>query len=652
MNKNLVKIAITAGIVWAGIAATPQVQRVSAAEYLSGAQAPAVYSVQYSAEAEDPVGEVKNGFVEEDGGTRYYVEGVAVKGVRVIDDAKYFFDYSSGFMTRNSFAVIGNSRYYFGDDGKIYRCGLYEIDGEYYFMQGDCSVFNKGWKSISGSKYYFGGDGKAYRGLIDTRNNYKYCFDDEGRLQTDCVYRSGDLVFYADSNGRTIRGVRKTTDGIYHFNYSGKITISRWVTENGKKYYFGRDGKAYTGLISTANRYKYVFDENGVLQVNKLFTIRDMTVYADENGRTVSGVRKIGGSIYCFSTAGKMIKNAWQTVGGKTYFLGSDGKAYTGARKVKGSANYFYFGDQGYLTSGFVHIGAYYYRFKDNGRPYSGLYTSADGNKYYYRANGSLVKGAYKLNGTIYLFCGPSGALIKNEGWVNYSGKTYYAKSNGEATIGYKKLANYYYYFSSDGHRLQNTWAYANGYKFYFGSDGKRAEDVSSKMPAGTTYVIKVYKGSNTVTAYAKDGSKGYIIPVRTMICSTGNDTPTGEFHTPNKFRWLELMGPCWGQWDTQIMGNYLFHSVYYLSKNDNNTLSVSAYNKLGTTCSHGCIRLTSGDAKWIYDNCVLGTTVIITAKAEKGPFDKPTAYKLASWHTWDPTDPNMYYKCKQRGCH
>ena len=166
MKKNLVKIAITAGIVWAGIAAIPQVQRVSAAEYLSGAQAPAVYSVQYSAEVEDPVGEVKNGFVEEDGGTRYYVEGVAVKGVRVIDGAKYFFDYSSGFMTRNSFAVIGNSRYYFGDDGKIYGCGLYEIDGEYYFMQGNCSVFNKGWKSISGSKYYFGGDGKAYRGLI------------------------------------------------------------------------------------------------------------------------------------------------------------------------------------------------------------------------------------------------------------------------------------------------------------------------------------------------------------------------------------------------------------------------------------------------------------------------------------------------------
>ena len=52
MKKNLVKIAITAGIVWAGIAAIPQGQRVSAAEYLSGAQAPAVYSVQYSAEVE------------------------------------------------------------------------------------------------------------------------------------------------------------------------------------------------------------------------------------------------------------------------------------------------------------------------------------------------------------------------------------------------------------------------------------------------------------------------------------------------------------------------------------------------------------------------------------------------------------------------
>ena len=35
------------------------------------------------------------------------------------------------------------------------------------------------------------------------------------------------------------------------------------------------------------------------------------------------------------------------------------------------------------------------------------------------------------------------------------------------------------------------------------------------------------------------------------------------------------MMGPSWGQWVTQIKGDYLFHSVYYNSKNNNNNLSV-----------------------------------------------------------------------------
>ncbi len=63
-------------------------------------------------------------------------------------------------------------------------------------------------------------------------------------------------------------------------------------------------------------------------------------------------------------------------------------------------------------------------------------------------------------------------------------------------------------------------------------------------------------------------------------------------------------MGPCYGQWDTLITGDIL--PLCVLGEEDPNTLSVSAYNMLGTTCSHGCIRLKAGDAKWIYDNCNL----------------------------------------------
>ena len=56
----------------------------------------------------------------------------------------------------------------------------------------------------------------------------------------------------------------------------------------------------------------------------------------------------------------------------------------------------------------------------------------------------------------------------------------------------------------------------------------------------------------------------------------------------------------------TQIKGNYLFHSiVYYLDgtiKDD----------RLGMQLTDGCVRLSTENAKWIYDNIPEGTTIFI----------------------------------------
>ena len=50
-----------------------------------------------------------------------------------------------------------------------------------------------------------------------------------------------------------------------------------------------------------------------------------------------------------------------------------------------------------------------------------------------------------------------------------------------------------------------------------------------------------------------------------------------------------------------------------YYEKNPS-TQSTVQFNKLGQTASHGCIRLSVGDAKWIYDNCALGTKLLYIA--------------------------------------
>ena len=110
-------------------------------------------------------------------------------------------------------------------------------------------------------------------------------------------------------------------------------------------------------------------------------------------------------------------------------------------------------------------------------------------------------------------------------------------------------------------------------------------------------YYITVNLTDNIVTVYKKDEAGDYTVPLKAFLCSGGEDTPEGTFQTMVKYDWRYLFGDVWGQYATRITGHYLFHSVPYFEK-DKSTLEYEEYNKLGTTASMGCIRLTVKDAK------------------------------------------------------
>lgn len=158
-------------------------------------------------------------------------------------------------------------------------------------------------------------------------------------------------------------------------------------------------------------------------------------------------------------------------------------------------------------------------------------------------------------------------------------------------------------------------------------------------------YYIKINRQQNCVTIYEQDEKGKYTVPVKAMACSTGvnNATPKGKFKLGSKYRWHELYGKVYGQYCSRITDHVLFHSVYY-SATDPSKLSYNAYNKLGNTASHGCVRLCVADAKWIYDNCASGTTVEIYDSKDPGPLGKPTPIRIDTGSKnrgWDPTDPN-----------
>lgn len=166
---------------------------------------------------------------------------------------------------------------------------------------------------------------------------------------------------------------------------------------------------------------------------------------------------------------------------------------------------------------------------------------------------------------------------------------------------------------------------------------------VKEKDNSAKYYVIVNYS-SNVVTVYEKDAEGNYTVPVKAMVCSTGSATPRGGVYklTRSRYRWRALFGNVYGQYAVPIVGNILFHSVPYTTNGDPSSLEYWEYDKLGTTASAGCIRLTVADAIWIYSNCGTGTQVEFSASVAN-PLGKPSARKISGYtdlRGYDPTDP------------
>lgn len=95
------------------------------------------------------------------------------------------------------------------------------------------------------------------------------------------------------------------------------------------------------------------------------------------------------------------------------------------------------------------------------------------------------------------------------------------------------------------------------------------------------------------------------------FLCSTGienKETPVGIFEVQTRAPWFFASTyKQGGKYYVQFMGNYLFHSIPFAE--DQETVLDET---LGEPASHGCIRLSTDDAKWLYDNVVDGSKIII----------------------------------------
>ena len=560
----------------------------------------------------------KNGMQNINGKVYFLKDGVAQSGKQAVNGKEYMFDAAQGTATQ----VFGN--------------GWQKVDGNWYWYENGAPA--KGWRVINGKWYYMEtSTGVMKTGFFRDANGGLYYSDGSGAMVGNPGWNViGGKWYWMNSNGSIYSGWLNRPSGWYYLNADGSMATG-WAQVGNTWYYMNGSGAMQTGWVKTAGGWYYLTG----------------------SGAMATGWYKVGGTWYYSNNSGTM-QTGWVKVGNTWYYMNGSGAMQTGW--VKTASGWYYLTGSGAMATDWYQVGGTWYYSNNSGTMQTG-WVNPHGTWYYLDGSGAMATNRWIGN----YYVTASGAMAKNtwvgsywvgaDGkWVPGSGSTagsggnweqsgstwYYINSDGSRVCNnWKRVNGKWYYFEADG-SMVTGWKRIDGYKYYFNGSGAMVQDLDGVIGRQSSYYITVNRAKCQVMVYAKSETGKYDIPVKTFVCSVGmpgTPTPTGTFTTPAKYRWHTLMGPSYGQYCTRIVGGVLFHSVAGSNMTSHN-LSAGNYNMLGQPASHGCVRLCVRDAKWIYDNCALGTTVTISDTAAM-QFDKPTSIKIPASQNWDPTDPN-----------
>ena len=214
-----------------------------------------------------------------------------------------------------------------------------------------------------------------------------------------------------------------------------------------------------------------------------------------------------------------------------------------------------------------------------------------------------------------------------------------YRLASGEAYTGFAFDSDSNQYYFENG-VAQKGWKRVDGYKLYFNEQGILQKDLEPIMGRPGSYVIRINKATRTLYVMAKDESGNFTIPYKTLMCSTGTETPLGSFKIYEKYRWHFMHKDCYTQFLSRFYKGFIIHSLLY-ERADARSFDAINYNFMDQAISGGCIRLKAIDSAWVYENCKNGTPVIIYSDAwDKGPVEKDAIMQaIPREQNYDPTD-------------
>ena len=471
---------------------------------------------------------------------------------------------------------------------------------------------------------------------------------------------SNNTVYY--KNGKKVTGLQYIAlNGVtrtFFFNSSGvKQTGWKTIDNKGTVCYFADSrwpslpaGAMLTGLREIGNYWFYMADSSFASSHNV------------KRGKQMTGWQTIGGKTYYFATSGMSrpvgaALTGWKNLGGKLYYFADwrypnqhEGSMLLGWKIINGKT--FFLADsrspqytKGTVVKGLAKIGTKYFLFNNNGIMVKG-WTTYNGRPAYYDTSLGMGKKGWHSKGSAWYYTYETG--VAKVGWLKTGNELYYLDpaQNGKMATGSVLMASgRLFFFDSEGRRATTKgWKSVGGYNYYTYADGTCARNTTidgvkldsmgrSTMTAidrkaqgyssNTNYLILVNKGEYKVCVYK--GRQNAWTKLKEWYCTHGgSNTPNGTWTLDDhvtkrsaKYGWAVFDYSSAAFASHISAGNY-FHSIlyekyiglYYPNTNpyDEEPMDPS----LKQDYSHGCVRLETENAEWIWDNVPLGTKVVV----------------------------------------
>lgn len=156
------------------------------------------------------------------------------------------------------------------------------------------------------------------------------------------------------------------------------------------------------------------------------------------------------------------------------------------------------------------------------------------------------------------------------------------------------------------------------------------SDETTTYIAKNQSYRIRINVSKNIAVISSVDNINENGKTVRAFYISTNNNIKTGSTYISEKSEWRKLDSYGYTHYNTRLDNSEYICSTAYFTKRIGN-MNIDEYNKIGTSVSYGSIFMTPADAKWIYNNCGINTSVEILSD-----FDIPDDAHITEFKKYD----------------